>query len=450
MKKYLSIVIFSLLIVSCEKNVIGDFGSEVNMPEIEEPEVIVTPEEAKLKKKGVAFTNNGKAWSHKTSDLTAHWMYSWGNELRDEIPDNVEFVPMFWGKGSVKEEILTRVQGLVDDGKVKYVLGFNEPDGEEQANMTVDEAIALWPQLEALGVPLGSPATVSPNNEWMVDFMQQVEEKGLRVDFIAVHSYGGPNVSGLITKLQETYEAYDRPIWITEFAVADWNATTPEENKHSEAQVMSFMTNIFNALDELDWIQRYAWFSGTQAPLYTSALFDDAAVITSPGQLYANHKPNAEIGVGIDTDIVVVVDPDELILNPGFETGTITPWQGFKNGLYTEDAYAGGFSGKVENGDGSLFTVATVEAEKTYVLKFASKWSLTGSNILKPVLRDNDVSGATGLLVQLDEVSATDQWVETTYEYTVPAGVTNLKVVFYKQNGNPPFYLDNVSLKLKE
>jgi hypothetical protein len=252
--------------------------------------------------------------------------------------------------------------------------------------------------------------------------------------------------------LQQTFEAYKRPIWITEFAVADYSATTPADNKYSESQVMSFMTDILNAMDQLDWIHRYAWFDGSDIPaLAPSALFnpEDARAITSVGQVYAAHKPNAEIGPGIDTDIVVVVDPDEIIINPGFETGTIAPWQGFKNGLYTADPRTGAFAGKVENGDGSLFTVVEVEEGKTYTLKFASKWSETGSGVLKPALRNNDIGGADGLIVQLDEVSNTDQWVETTYEFIAPAGLVNLRIVFYKVNGNPPFYLDDVSLKEK-
>ena len=38
------------------------------------------------------------------------------------------------------------------------LLGFNEPDLAEQANMTVEKALELWPRLEATGMRLGSPA----------------------------------------------------------------------------------------------------------------------------------------------------------------------------------------------------------------------------------------------------------------------------------------------------
>jgi hypothetical protein len=450
MKKYLVIIICSLLFVSCEKNVIGDFDGQAADAILSNPDIPQLSDAEKLSKKGVAFTNRSKAWSHKTSDLNVHWMYSWGSVLADEIPENVEFVPMFWGKSSPSDENLARVKQLIDEGKVKYVLGFNEPDGAAQANMTVDEAIALWPKLESLGVPLGSPATVGPNNEWMVEFMQKVDALGLRVDFIAVHSYGGPNVLSLINKLKDTYTAYNRPIWITEFAVADWNATSPESNVHSEATVMTFMEEMLAALDDIDWIHRYAWFDGRQAPLYTSSLFDEEANITPVGQVYADNKPNLEIGPGQDTEFTPPVDLDELVTNGGFETGQILPWGGFKNGIATLPGVAphtGNFAGKIENGDGSLLNVVAVEEGKTYILKFASKWSETVTNSFTPTLRNN-VGNA--LLLALNPLPMSDQWVETTYEYTVPAGVTQLKMVFYKANGFPPFHLDDVSLKLKK
>jgi hypothetical protein len=443
MKKYLiKLLLLVIVFTSCEPNKIGDFD-ESKVPGY-------TVDDA-VNKKGVAFTSRSLDWSHKTSAAGAHWMYSWGSELRDEIPDNVEFVPMFWGKGSVNDANIDRVKQLVAEGKVKYILGFNEPDGAAQANMTVDEAIALWPRLEEIGVPIGSPATVSPNNAWMIEFMQKVEANNLRVDFVAVHHYGGPNVMAMVNKLKETYAAYKRPIWITEFAVADWGAASPSANRYTVAEVIEYMNQGLKALDEIEWVQRYAWFSGTQAPLFTSALFDDDAVITKAGQVYSSHTSNPTIGPGKDTSFTPTVDPDELIVNGGFETGDALPWGGFKNGVTTLDPFTGNFAGRIEGNDGTLFTVAEVTPGKTYILKFHSKWIENIPNSFSPVLRD-DVAGGLGLLERLPEVPKTDQWEESTYEYQIPDGVTKLRIVFYKGKVNPTFpqfFLDDVSLKEK-
>ena len=437
------LLLFSLLLVlvSCEKNEIGDFGEAVFKD--------ATPDA--IDKKGVCYTNNAERWSHRASELGAHWMYSWGNVLRDEIPENVEYVPMFWGAGSVNQDNIDRIKQLANEGTVKYVLGFNEPDGASQANMSVDLALEKWPTLEEIGVPLVSPATVNPTNPWMQDFMQRADEQGLRVDYVAVHHYGGDNVLSFISKLKQTYELYKRPIWVTEFAVADWNAASPENNRFSEEQVMAFMQEALVAMDDIDWIFRYSWFDGRNAPLATSALYyEDNMAQTAVGQLYAGHNPNPEIGPGIDTEFEPETPEGELLINGNFETGQIAPWAGFKNdvvGPATTSPYQGNFCGRIKNGDGSLLYIVDVEPETSYTLKFFSKWDEPVSSSFKPRVRNNE---GNDLLYTLDFIPQTDTWEETVYEFTVPAGVTTIKLVFYKGQGFPPCYLDNVSLMLTE
>lgn len=444
MKKYL-IILFSISVLfSCEKNVIGDFENNLNA-------TANTIDTLKISKKGAAFANRTKDWSYKTSDLKANWMYSWGTYKADEIPENVEFVPMFWGKGSVTEENLTRVKQLIDEGKVNYVLGFNEPDNGNQANMTVDEAIALWPKLEELGVPLVSPATVGVDNSWMKEFMQKADAQGLRVDYVAMHSYGGANALNFINNLKQAHELYNRPIWVTEFAVADWSATTPEDNKFSEAQVVEFMQEVTSAMNNLEWVKRYAWFDGSNAALATSSLFDEDSNITTLGQVYSAINSNEDIGAGQETQYTPPVDESEIIVNGGFETGDIVPWAGFKNGVVgvAAEPHTGNYAGKIENNDGSLIQIVAVEPGKTYTLNFWSKWSENITNSFTPTLRNND---GNALIVKVDEVPMADTWEETTFEFTVPDGVTELKIVFYKGQANPtfpPFYLDDVSLKEK-
>jgi len=445
MKKYIIYVLTIALFSSCEKNVIGDFGNEL-------PTNIPQDEITVIAKKGAAFTNRTKAWSHKTSALGAHWMYSWGNVLADEIPENVEFVPMFWGKGSVTDENIERIKQLANEGKVKYVLGFNEPDGADQANMTVDEAIALWPRLEEIGVPLGSPAPVGFNNAWMAEFMQKAEAANLRIDFIAIHSYGGANVLNFINNLKTAHELYKRPLWVTEFAVADWNASSPENNRYSEAQVIEFMQDVTSAMNDIEWVHRYAWFDGANAALATSSLFDNDANITTLGQVYAAIDRNENIGPGQDTEYIPPVDLDELLTNGNFETGAIEPWGGFKNGVVgaaTTEPHTGNFCGRIENNDGSLFTIVDVEPGKAFTLSFFSKWSEAITNSFKPVIRNNN---GNALLFTLDFVPMTNVWEGTTYDFTVPDGVTQLKIVWFKGQVSPtfpPFFLDDVSLKLK-
>ena len=439
-------VIFAtlLIIVSCEDNEIGGFSSE---------NLGVDPEPTAINKRGSAYTYNSPRWSHKLSELKTHWFYHWGNTPREEIPDNVEYVPMFWGKGSVNDDNLNKLQQLIAEGRVNYVLGFNEPDGANQANMTVDEAIERWDELESLNVPLGSPATVNPTNDWMQEFMQRAKDENLRVDFVTLHSYGGPNAAAFLSKVKRTYELYGKPIWITEFAVADWGATSLENNKYSVEQVIEFMRVVLPALDQIEYVHRYSWFDGRgRAPLISSALYDEDNNQTPLGQFYANHMSNANIGPGTDTEFEPEVDPDNLFINAGFETGQKAPWGGFKSGAVgaaTTEPYQGAFSGRIENGDGSLFYELSLEPGKTYELKYFTKWKETPASTITAKIRNQD---AGEVLFTTDELSTSTDWQEGSITFMLPesVGSDTVRIVFFKTNGFPPLFLDDMSLKVVE
>ncbi len=434
-----------LFLIGCEKNIIGDFESQ----EITYSSEVVT------NKKGTAYSYKSRAWSHKIHDLGAHWMYHWGNTPREEIPENVEYLPMFWGKNSVTDAEIDRIKALKNEGKVNYVLAFNEPDGAKQANMSVDEAIALWPKLEEIGLPLVSPSVVGtgPNNAWLIEFMQKVEEQGLRVDYIGFHSYGGLNVLSFINKLKRTYQAFNRPIWITEFAVADWKATSAENNRYSEEDVLAFMSEVLPALDEIEWVYKYTWFDGHGRPqLSSSALFDDDDNLTPLGELYAQHHPNEIIGPGMDTEYIDPEEEGELIINGGFETNSIEPWAGFKNDVVSEattEPHSGKYSGRIKNGDGSFVYILDIESSKTYTLKFYSKWSQNVTDTFTTIIKNDTGGSGKGKLWTLAPMPKSTDWSENTFEFTVPDGVDKLKFVFYKGKGYPPFFLDDVSVKEK-
>ena len=253
-------------------------------------------------KKGAAIPYTNTSWWTMVSRLQVFWHYSWGRDLRDERPENVEYIPMFWGRNSVTDEEVARINQLVENGLIKAVLGFNEPDLERQANMSVDEALELWPKLEQINAPLGSPAAVNPLGSWMMEFMERADRMALRVDFVCVHSYGGANATSFLRKIENVYEAYSRPIWITEFAVADWQAETPMSNRHTPARVLDFMKEVLPALYQADYVHRFAWFNAApeNAALTSSILFDEEKELTPLGEYYANSRPNKNIGSGAE------------------------------------------------------------------------------------------------------------------------------------------------------
>jgi hypothetical protein len=122
----------------------------------------------------------------------------------------------------------------------------------------------------------------------MIEFMKGVKKKKLQVDFVCVHSYGGPSPEALVKRLEKVHKMYDRPIWITEFGVGDWDAASVEENRHSPEVVLRFMEKILPMLEKLDFIERYAWFPADldSPPLGTSALWDMEGKLTPLGECY--------------------------------------------------------------------------------------------------------------------------------------------------------------------
>ena len=96
----------------------------------------------------------------------------------------------------------------------------------------------------------------------------------------------------MLKKLDRLYTKYNRPIWITEFAPADWDAKSVEENRHTEEDVLEFMRKVLPALEHLDYVIRYAWFSAktTNRALGRSALFDEKNQLTALGRHYASFQ----------------------------------------------------------------------------------------------------------------------------------------------------------------
>ena len=67
--------------------------------------------------------------------------------------------------------------------------------------------------------------------DWLKEFMEEAAAKDLRVDFITMHSYPSPNSDSFLENVQKLYDRYGKPIWITEYAVADWDATAKSPSR---------------------------------------------------------------------------------------------------------------------------------------------------------------------------------------------------------------------------
>ena len=215
-----------------------------------------------VKKKGVSAWNFPGA-TDALRDSGSGWFYTWAADPQQiTAPPGVEFVPMIWGAGSVTDAELGRAR---QHGTT--LLGFNEPDMPGQANMTVEQALDLWPRLQSTGLRLGAPAIAYGGDTpggWLDRFMQGAAARGYRVDFIPVHWYGSDfdptRATGhLRSYLQAVYDRYHKPLWLTEYALTDFSSGTPRYP--SRAQQAEFVRQSTTMLGQLPFVERYAWFT---------------------------------------------------------------------------------------------------------------------------------------------------------------------------------------------
>lgn len=214
------------------------------------------------------------------------WWYNWSTGA-EESAAGVTFEPM------------VRAGTDIDAGRIKrakqagaeYLLGFNEPNFFEQANLSAADAARLWPQLEAIAdseqLGLVSPAVnfcgddeqgTGPCHDtnpfdYLTEFFAACS--GCRVDYVAAHWYNC-DTSSLKWYLGELKQ-FGRPIWLTEFACAYGGDS-------SLAGQERYMREAIPVLEEDPDVFRYAWFSAD--PIPEAELFDDAGALTALGRVY--------------------------------------------------------------------------------------------------------------------------------------------------------------------
>lgn len=252
---------------------------------------------AKSPKRGVS--ENAFTYMAQIDALTpgVTWFYNWANSYGVNLNDkDIEFVPMIWGGQYNADRIREFVKG---NPKTKYLLGFNEPNFSNQANMTPQVAAAAWPAVRALAEELGlklvAPAmNYSPNapyqspTKWFDEFVELVGKDAF--DYVAIHSYGG---FGNIKELATTFhERYGKDVWLTEFCL--WPGESQSVYVSPASQIAS-MIQCVAWLEKTPWIYRYAWFkpvgqssssTGPNYGLLIAGKGEDPRELSEQGKVY--------------------------------------------------------------------------------------------------------------------------------------------------------------------
>lgn len=253
--------------------------------------------QSKSYKRGVSYGfHSAKDMQNFSKNIS--WWYNWAAEpdiaIRNTYKNyDVDFTPMSW-KGTGINAVNNWVN---QDPNVKYILGFNEPNFTDQANMTPKQAATAWPAFQAIA-DLHNLKTVGPAVNYCGDC---VTENGVTyndpfkylddfftacqdcdVDFIALHWYGGGNS---IVGYVENARKYHKPIWVTEFAAWDNSVTNVEDQK-------KYLAGTVNFLERDPDVYRYSWFIGRRQSGQTSYPFIDLygadGELTDLGKIYMN------------------------------------------------------------------------------------------------------------------------------------------------------------------
>ena len=241
--------------------------------------------------RGVASAMYLKTEPDKLVGAGAGWSYNWTYRVPASTPD-LDVVPMIRSASSLTSDSVNTLARAKQVGDNRFLLGFNEPDSPNQANLTPTQAANLWPKLQQTGLTLGSPSPANVTNGWLKQFMALARSRHLRVDFIALHFYANITDANALNRIKEQVEAvrahYGKPIWITEIGVID-TRTNPGSASVNWARSIKFMRAVTAMLDSKSYVQRYAWMAdnvSSRAHLRWSTLYDANGQLTPLGTAY--------------------------------------------------------------------------------------------------------------------------------------------------------------------
>ena len=224
------------------------------------------------------------------------WGYNWGPNPSSSIAEQmdayeVDFCPMAWNANYNKDRIRAWKEAHPN---CRYLLAYNEPNLNDQARMTPQEAAATWPELKAfaqeIGMLLVAPAMnygtlpgYSDPIKWLDEFFACDEVSLDDVAALALHCYMGS--AGAMKGFIDRFDKYNKPIWMTEFC--GWEA--PVNNADDQ---LKYMSETVLMLESDARVERYAWFlargSGSidNKPWNQLLTKTDPSVLSSQGLIY--------------------------------------------------------------------------------------------------------------------------------------------------------------------
>lgn len=242
-------------------------------------------------------TKKGYAGSNATINglLNTTWCYNWDAGWHEW--DDREYVTQHHHEG------WPSIENVGNNGPTANILGNNEPDNTADKRETVSsvsEVLAHWQDMMATGKRLGSPAMASNLTGWLYPFIDSIDARGWRCDFIAVHAYYYQDWASWQSTLKEIHERTGRPIWITEMNYGanwtGWPGSNTNGNAANYAIEKQHFAPIVDGLEATGWVERYAVYNEVQncRKVYNSgdASLKSKNYLTPMGEYYAAKQSN--------------------------------------------------------------------------------------------------------------------------------------------------------------
>lgn len=207
-----------------------------------------------LIKKGVALIHVSPVSDIDT--LNATWCYNWSPNPDCGVH---EAVPMIWGR-NVEDAV---------GGNSQFILGFNEPDMENQSNLSPDEAAILWRRIEErfpFPRQLVSPAVTGYGLKWLQDWYAAYRLRygaPPRVNVLAYHYYGFYvfDFNRVLGEFKSLSIQWGVPIWITEFAVFGNVVNGQTCAGHGIEEGLANLRGVMESIKNEPRVQRYAYYA---------------------------------------------------------------------------------------------------------------------------------------------------------------------------------------------
>lgn len=362
--------------------------------------------------------------------LNTTWYYNWNDNGDLASPDR-EYVgirqqPWWPNPDQASANVLgyNELDNTVEDSYKELV----KIAGSSSQDALIEAAIGRWTDLLVTGKRLGSPCVSNWGNNFsggmLAKFLDKLEERGYRCDFIVTHSYWYNDWATWQSWLNDMHSLFPgRQIWITEMNYgANWtgwpNSTTTGTDANYATEKQHFAP-IIDGLEATDFIERYAVYNNVQDCRYMFKSPDGNEydnTLTPMGQYYADKAS----GIGYKADLNTYVpntsrwmkDPLLATVLHDDEAQTTTLSWTDANGEYIQAMYVerkvgtawqevcavadiltdgGDYSQVVADGEGGIFRIHTVD--RCGIHRYSSEIGSDGLN--EVVGAEVDYDGST-------------------------------------------------------